>query len=261
VHDMPEWAVLHHREASGCQFCSGHADDVGVVTLRFHADVDHVGRDDGGDDARGSDADGQRVRPDRTLPPLVGPWLDPRLRRRLHRGLERFCPARNGTAVGAARRCAGQRDGQLDESVAGGTSSAYQFTALKHTMLFRCRSPLGFLLEHWREPSSAPPARHIGVTLANPAEMPPQPASPHDPHSLLLDSVGRGRHLRGVRRQSTRRHSLTPVGAGGAGAGEAFRVGVFYEPGESFVISGRSAHPAVALRLWTKRAQLSVQAG
>jgi len=71
----------------------------------------------------------------------------------------------------------------------------------------------------------------------------------------------RGRHLRGVRRQSTRRHSLTPVGAGGAGAGEAFRVGVFYEPGESFVISGRSAHPAVALRLWTKRAQLSVQAG
>lgn len=29
-------------------------------------------------------------------------------------------------------------------------AGAYQFTALKHTMLIRCRSPLGFLLEHWR---------------------------------------------------------------------------------------------------------------
>ena len=29
-------------------------------------------------------------------------------------------------------------------------AGAYQFTALKHTMLLRCRSPLGFLLHHWR---------------------------------------------------------------------------------------------------------------
>jgi predicted metal-binding membrane protein len=29
-------------------------------------------------------------------------------------------------------------------------AGAYQFTALKHTMLLRCRSPLGFLLNHWR---------------------------------------------------------------------------------------------------------------
>ena len=32
--------------------------------------------------------------------------------------------------------------------VAAGT---YQFTALKHTMLSRCRSPLGFLLNEWRD--------------------------------------------------------------------------------------------------------------
>src|SRR5438132_555279 len=39
----------------------------------------------------------------------------------------------------------------------------YQFTALKHKCLEKCRSPLSFIMEHWRGGRQEQEAFHLGV--------------------------------------------------------------------------------------------------
>gem|GEM_PF-5943498 len=100
------------------EFTARNADDRIVDAPGCLAHVDHVGGDDGGDDAAVGCADDHGLRP---LGPFrAGPTarLDTVVRRGIPHGVVLLCGTGGGRPVGLARRCTRQCNGRVDEPLA-----------------------------------------------------------------------------------------------------------------------------------------------
>ncbi len=134
-----------------------HADGTGPGRPATRSSCCHVGRDDGGDDAAECRADDPALRDPRAAPQRAGPDGD----------VSASASSRSATSP-SGRRSASRRPLQFalekaallsptmqttSIALAGAVliaAGVYQWTPLKQACLRHCRSPLDFIMTHWR---------------------------------------------------------------------------------------------------------------